>query len=132
MKTSLLLKLFRFYPPYFGAGISIKEYNDDFSYVLVQMKMHFWNKNYVGTHFGGSLYSMTDPFYMLMIIKHLGSDYIVWDKSATIRYKRPAVGTVYARFELTSEQLNRIKTQLESNSIVEPVFTVLKELMDSQ
>lgn len=124
MKSSLLIKLLRFYPPFIGAGISIKEYNPDYSYILVQMKLRFWNKNYLGTHFGGSLYSMTDPFYVLMLSKQLGSEFIVWDKSATIRYLKPAVGTVFARFELSSEQINHIKDQLENNRTVEPKFTV--------
>lgn len=124
MKMSTVLKLLRFYPPYLGAGISVKDFNEDLSYLLVQMKMHFWNKNYVSTHFGGSLYSMVDPFYMLMLIKNLGSDYIVWDKAANIRYKKPAKGTVFARFELTAEQISEIKKQLETNKIIEPVFKV--------
>lgn len=124
MKTSTLMKILRFYPPFLGAGISVKDFKEDLSYVLVQMKLHFWNKNYVSTHFGGSLYSMVDPFYMLMLIKNLGPNYIVWDKAANIRYKKPAKGTVFARFELTAEQINEIKKQLETNQVIEPVFKV--------
>ena len=119
------MTLFRFYPPFLGAGIRVKDFKADLTYVLVQMKMHFWNKNYVGTHFGGSLYTMTDPFYMLMLLKNLGSDYIVWDKSATIRYKKPAIGTVFARFELSQEQINDLKAQVETHKVVEPKFTIL-------
>lgn len=75
------------------------------------MKMRFWNKNYVGTHFGGSIYSMTDPFYMLMLLNLLGKGYIVWDKSASIRYKIPAKGSLYARFELSMDQVEKFDSR---------------------
>ena len=64
----------------------------------VEMKLRFWNANYVGTHFGGPLFAMTDPFYMLMLMATLGCDYIVWDKSASIRYRKAREGTVRAEF----------------------------------
>lgn len=124
MKFATLLKLMRFWPPFWGAGIRVKSFKEDYSSIIVQMKMRFWNKNYVGTHFGGSLYSMTDPFYMLMLMNLLGRDYIVWDKSASIRYKIPAKGTVYAKFELTSEQIERIKSELQQANKIEPEFIV--------
>lgn len=120
-----LMKMFRFYPPYLGSGIRVKECNKDCSRLVVQMKMHFWNKNIAGTHFGGSLYSMTDPFYVLMLMKHLGPEYIVWDKSANIRYKKPALGTVFAHFELTPERISEIKNELEIKNVIEPRFTIV-------
>jgi hypothetical protein len=97
-KKSTLLKWMSYWPPFFGAGIRIREISDDFTYVRVEMKLRFWNRNYVGTHFGGSLYSMVDPFYMLMLIENLGRDYIVWDKSASIRFLKPGRGRVSAEF----------------------------------
>jgi hypothetical protein len=124
MKFSTLLRLMRFWPPFWGAGIRVKSFNEDFTSITVQMKMRFWNKNYVGTHFGGSLYAMTDPFYMLMLMTLLGKDYIVWDKSASIRYKIPAKGTVYAKFELSPEQISSIKSQLQQSNKIEPEFLV--------
>jgi hypothetical protein len=124
MKFSTLLKLMRFWPPFWGAGISVKSCSSDMSVIEVQMKMRFWNKNYVGTHFGGSLYSMTDPFYMLMLMNLLGKDYIVWDKSASIRYKVPAKGTVCARFELTHEQIEKIRQEVRETNKCEPEFAV--------
>ncbi|KTD60942.1 YiiD C-terminal domain-containing protein [Legionella shakespearei] len=124
MKFATLLKLMRFWPPFWGAGIRVKSFNEDFTCIIVQMKMRFWNKNYVGTHFGGSLYAMTDPFYMLMLMTLLGKDYIVWDKSASIRYKIPAKGTVYAKFELSPEQIASIKSQLQQSNKIEPEFLV--------
>jgi hypothetical protein len=75
--------------PFLGAGIRVTRLQPDWKAVDVEMKLRFWNSNYVGTHFGGSLYAMTDPFYMLMLIENLGHDYIVWDKSASVRFRQP-------------------------------------------
>lgn len=88
------------------------------------MKLRFWNRNYVGTHFGGSLYSMVDPFYMLMLIENLGRDYIVWDKAASIRFRRPGRGKVTASFRLSAEQIEEIRQGLKSEEKVEPTFVV--------
>lgn len=114
----------RFWPPFLGSGIRVKKFNSDFSMIEVRMKMRFWNKNYVGTHFGGSLYSMTDPFYMLMLLNKLGKNYIVWDKSGSIRYKKPAKGAIYAKFELLDDQLEAIKQLADSGEKCEPVFNI--------
>ena len=124
MKFSVLLKLIRFWPPFLGAGIRVKKFNKDCTLITVQMNMHFWNKNHVGTHFGGSLYSMTDPFYMLMLLQALGRGYIVWDKSASIRYKKPARGKVTAQFQLTEEQMEHIKENLKEGPKTEAEFVV--------
>ena len=88
------------------------------------MKLRRWNSNYVGTHYGGSLYSMADPFYMLMLIENLGSDYIVWDKSATIRFKKPGRGKVTAAFRLSDEQLEQIREALKRAEKIDRIFTV--------
>lgn len=112
------------YPPFLGAGIRIKRLQHDWKAIDVEMKLRFWNANYVGTHFGGSLYSMTDPFYMLMLIENLGRNYIVWDKSATIRFRRPGKGKVHAEFRLTEAQLDEIRFKLQTQEKVEPVFLV--------
>ena len=92
-----LLRLLRIYPPFLGAGIRIKRMSEDLREIDVEMKLHWWNANYVGTHYGGSLYSMADPFYMLMLLENLGSGYIVWDKAASIRFRKPGKGTVQRR-----------------------------------
>jgi hypothetical protein len=119
------MRLFlNFYPPFLGAGIRIKRLQHDWKAIDVEMKLRFWNANYVGTHFGGSLYSMTDPFYMLMLIENLGRDYIVWDKSATIRFRRPGKGKVHTEFRLTEAQLDEIRSKLLTQDKVEPVFLV--------
>ncbi|MCW8408251.1 DUF4442 domain-containing protein [Legionella sp. PATHC035] len=124
MKFSTLLRMMRFWPPFWGAGISVKNFHPDGTHIVVQMKMRFWNKNYVGTHYGGSMYSMTDPFYMLMLMHLLGKGYVVWDKSASIRYKIPAKGTIYARFELSREQVEKIRLEVNERQKIESEFIV--------
>ena len=116
--------LINLYPPFLGAGIRVKQLQSDGKAVDVEMKLRFWNRNYVGSHYGGSLYSMTDPFYMLMLIENLGPEFIVWDKSASIRFRKPGRGTVTARFRLSDEQIEDIRRTLETEDKVEPRFTV--------
>ena len=70
--------LMNIWAPFLGAGIRVKRLGPDWKEIDVEMKLRWWNANYVGTHYGGSLYSMTDPFFMLMLIENLGKDYIVW------------------------------------------------------
>jgi len=112
------------WPPFLGAGIRIQHIAPDMRAVDVEMKLRFWNANYVGTHFGGSLFAMTDPFYMLMLMAHLGRDYIVWDKAATIRYRKPGKGTVRAEFRLSDSQIDDIREKLKTLPKYEPVFSV--------
>lgn len=112
------------YPPYLGAGVRIAEMADDMRYIRVEMPLRFYNRNYVGTHFGGSLYSMCDPFYMLMLLKNLGPDYIVWDRSASIDFKKPGTGTVTAEFKLPKARLEKIRHQADTDYKVEPSFEV--------
>ena len=96
----------------------------------VEMKLRWWNANYVGTHFGGSLFAMTDAFYMLMLMANLGSDYIVWDKAASIRYRKPGRGTVRAEFHLSDAALDDIREKLKTLPKYEPAFRV--EVRDEQ
>lgn len=112
------------WPPFLGAGIRVKRLQPDWREIEVEMKLHRWNSNYVGTHYGGSLYSMTDPFFMLMLIENLGRDYIVWDKSASIRFRKPGKGKVSAIFKLSDEQIEEIRRALETEEKVNREFTV--------
>lgn len=88
------------------------------------MKLKFWNKNYVGTHFGGSLYAMTDHFFMLILIERLGPNYLVWDKAASINFKKPGQGIVKAVFEIKDEKIAAIKEELLHKEKIYPIFTV--------
>jgi hypothetical protein len=114
-----------FYPPYLGAAVRVTRISDDFRDVEVEMPLRFYNRNYVGTHFGGSLYSMVDPFYMLMLIHILGPDYIVWDKAASIRFKKPGKGLMKASFHLSEEQIAEIRAAADIQPKVEPQFQVV-------
>ncbi len=112
------------WPPFLGSGIRVKRLQADWKAIDVEMNLRFWNSNYVGTHYGGSLYSMTDPFYMLMLIENLGRNYIVWDKSASIRFRKPGKGRMRAEFRLDEGQVQEIRDKLQTQDKVEPVFMV--------
>jgi hypothetical protein len=112
------------WPPFLGMGIRILHIASDMRAIDVEMKLRFWNANYVATHFGGSLFAMTDPFYMLMLMANLGRDYIVWDKAASIRYRKPGKGTVRAEFRLSDSQIDDIREKLKALPKCEPVFSV--------
>lgn len=107
----MLRWLLNLYPPYLGAGIRIQHIGADMRTARVRMKLTRWNRNYVGTQFGGSLYSMVDPFYMLLLMEQLGRDYIVWDKAASIDFIAPGKGPVYAEFQLDDALLDDIRQQ---------------------
>ena len=124
-KSRKLRRRINFYPPYLGASVRVTHIAEDFRRIEVEMPLRFYNRNYVGTHFGGSLYSMCDPFYMLMLINILGPEYIVWDKAANIRFKKPGKGVMKAIFELTEEKIAEIRAAAETQSKVEPLFQVL-------
>jgi hypothetical protein len=118
------------WPPFLGAGIRVTHIASDMKAIDVEMKLRWWNANYVGTHFGGSLFAMTDAFYMLMLMANLGRDYIVWDKAASIRYRKPGKGTVRAEFRLSDAQLDDIRDKLKALPKYEPAFMV--EVKDEQ
>jgi Domain of unknown function (DUF4442) len=120
-KTSHALRRWvNLWPPFRGAGIRIKRVAPDMKAIDVEMKLRFWNANYVGTHFGRSLFAMTDAFYMLMLMASLDRDYIVWDKAATIRYKKPGRGTVRAEFRLSDSQIEDIRDKLKHCQSMSP------------
>ena len=122
--------LINWWPPFAFAGIRVTRFAPDMREIDVELRMRWWNRNYVGTHFGGSLYAMTDPFYMLMIMQNIGPAYIVWDKAANIRFRRPGRGTVRASFKITEQDLESIRNATSSGEKHEPVFTV--QVIDSQ
>ncbi|WP_420387164.1 DUF4442 domain-containing protein [Roseivirga sp.] len=114
--------MINFYPPYVGAGIRLAHLSRDFKKAVVTMKLRWWNKNMVGTHFGGSLMAMSDPFYMLLIMENLGRGYIVWDKASTIRFKKPGKGKVTCVFEITDAILDQLKTEADTHGKTEMVL----------
>jgi hypothetical protein len=110
-KARLLRRAMTLYPPYLGAGVRVQHISDDFRDVRVRMGLGWYNRNYVGTQFGGSLYSMVDPFFMLMLMENLGHRYIVWDKAADIDFIAPGKGPVFARFTIDDTLLDEIRRQ---------------------
>lgn len=130
MKPNNFRRLMNFWPPFLGAGIKVRKISDDFNDITVEMKLTKLNRNYVGTQFGGSIYAMTDPFYMMILMKNLGKDYIVWDKAADIQFKSPGKGKLTAHFNISKEQLAEIKEAADNNYKVEPRFKV--EVKDEQ
>ncbi len=107
-KAKLLRWGLNLYPPYLGAGVRVKHIRADFRQATVSMGLNRLNRNYVGTHFGGSLYSMVDPFFMLLLLESLGSDYFVWDKAAHIDFVSPGKGRVHAHFAISDALLAEI------------------------
>ncbi len=114
----------KWWPPFLGAGIRVKSLSDDFRDAVVELKLGRLNRNAVGTHFGGSLYAMTDPFFMIMLLHNLGDDYLVWDKSGSIEYVAPGRGTVSAHFHLSEKRIAEIRAQAEGGEKVLPEFEV--------
>ena len=120
----MLRKGMRWWPPFLGAGIRVRSFAADFRDVVVELKLGRLNRNYVGTHFGGSLYAMCDPFYMIMLLHNLGGDYLVWDKEGRIEYLAPGRGTVSAHFTLREERIAGIRAQAAGGARVFPEFAV--------
>ena len=115
---------FRFFGPYIGAGVAVDEISEDWKYMKVSMKHRFYNDNIFGTHFGGSLYSMVDPHYVLMLLKILGKEYIVWDKGASIDFIKPGKGTMTAEFRISDQVIEEIKANTKDGEKYLPLFNV--------
>ena len=96
----------------------------------MELRAGLFNRNYVGSHFGGSLYAMTDPFFMIMMMQNLGRDYIVWDKAGTVRYLKPARGTVTAHFRIEEADVERAKAETAGGNKYEPKFKV--DIVDAE
>lgn len=112
------------YGPYVGAGVRVVEIDPEYRSVTVSMRLNWYNTNYVGTHFGGSLYSMIDPFFMLLLMNRLGRDYIVWDKAATIDFIKPGRGRVTATMTLDDERLAEVLKATADGQKYLPVWPV--------
>jgi hypothetical protein len=119
-----LQKGMKWWPPFLGAGIRVRSIADDFRDAIVELRLGRLNRNYVGTHFGGSLYAMTDPFFMIMLLHNLGGDYLVWDKSGSIEYVAPGRGTVSAHFHLTEKRIAEIRAEAAGGAKIFPEFEV--------
>ncbi|MGI9265521.1 MAG: DUF4442 domain-containing protein [Gammaproteobacteria bacterium] len=113
-KWGNLIRKVNLYPPYLGMGIRVKSHRDDYTRFEVELRARWYNRNLFGTHFGGSLYSMADPFFVFIVAMNLGGGYIVWDKSAAIDFLKPAKGTILGIFEIDKDRLNEIRNEVDA------------------
>ncbi len=120
----LLRWLMNCWPPFVGAGVKIMSISQDWRHTHVRLRMGLFNRNYVGTHFGGSLFAMTDPFYMIMVAQCLGKQYIVWDKAASIRFIAPGRSHVFTDITVTEEMLNDIRAKTANGEKYEPTYPI--------
>jgi acyl-coenzyme A thioesterase PaaI-like protein len=129
-RTKLQRWWFNFFPAYRGTGARITYIASDYREIRIALPLSWRTRNYVGTIFGGSMYGAADPVYMIMLIKTLGRGYVVWDKSATVRFRKPARSTLYATFVVTQEELDAIRSALQSTDRIDRVYRV--ELRDKE
>jgi len=129
-RTRLMRWGFNWFPAYRGTGARLEYFASDMREVRVRLPLNWRTRNYVGTIFGGSLYATLDPIYMIMLIKTLGPGYVVWDKSATIRFRRPGRSTLRATFKLDEAELDAIREAVARDGKVERTYTV--ELCDAE
>jgi acyl-coenzyme A thioesterase PaaI-like protein len=130
LRTRLMRLGFNLFPAYRASGARISHISGDLREVRVRLPLRRRTRNYVGTIFGGSMYSAVDPIYMVMLLKNLGPGYVVWDKAATIRFEKAGRSTLYARFVLSGGELEAIKSTLKTRRSVEREYRV--ELTDEK
>jgi len=128
--TRLLRWKFNFFPAYRGTGARVTYIADDFREVRIALPLSWRTRNYVGTIFGGSLYGAVDPMYMVMLIRILGKGYVVWDKAATIRFRKPGRTTLRATFRIEEAELEAIREATEGGKPVDRVYNV--DLVDEE
>ncbi|HZC06348.1 MAG TPA: DUF4442 domain-containing protein [Ktedonobacterales bacterium] len=128
--TRLTRWRFNWFPAYRGTGAWVTYIASDWREVRIKLPRNIQTYNYVGTIFGGSMYASVDPFYMIMLIRNLGNAYVVWDKAATIRFRKPGRSTLYARFSLDESELEAIRDALRESRSIDRVYRV--DLTDAQ
>jgi acyl-coenzyme A thioesterase PaaI-like protein len=128
-RSRMTRMFFNFFPAYRGTGARMTYISADWREVRIRLPLSWRTRNYVGTIYGGSLYGAVDPFYMIMLIKNLGPGYVVWDRSATIRFRKPGKSTLTASFRIDEAELDAIRRALETAPSVDRVYGV--ELIDA-
>ncbi|HYR08438.1 MAG TPA: DUF4442 domain-containing protein [Longimicrobium sp.] len=129
LRTRLQRWGFNWFPAYRGTGGRITYIARDWREIRIRLPLGWRTRNYVGSIFGGSMYGAVDPIYMVMLIRNLGRDYVVWDKSASIRFRRPGRTTLHARFVLDDAELDAIRATLADTPAIDRTYTV--ELTDA-
>lgn len=134
MRESLRTRLFRWafnlWPCYRGTGGRVTHIAADWSELRVRLPLSWRTRNYVGTIFGGSLYAAVDPFYMLMLIHRLGPGFVVWDKAASIRFRKPGRSRLFATFRIGEAEVAEILRLLQDRPKVDRTYPV--ELRDAE
>jgi acyl-coenzyme A thioesterase PaaI-like protein len=129
-KTRVLRWKFNLFPAYRGSGGRVTYIADDFREVRVKLPLSLRTRNAVGTIYGGSMYGAVDPIYMIMLMRLLGRGYVVWDKSASIRFRKPGRGTLYATFRLDDAELEAIRAATAEGQSVDRTYNV--DLIDTE
>ena len=130
LKTRLFRWSFNFFPAYRRTGGRITYIAGDLHEIRVKLPLNWKTRNYVGSIFGGSMYGAVDPIYMIMFIKLLRPKYIVWDKAATIRFRKPGRTTLYARFTVAKQEIEAIRRELSHEPSLERTYHI--DLVDSE
>jgi acyl-coenzyme A thioesterase PaaI-like protein len=130
LRSRMTRLAFNFFPAYRGTGARITYIAADWREVRIRLPLGLRTRNYVGTIFGGSMYGAVDPIYMVMLIRNLGPEYVVWDKSASIRFRRPGRATLYARFRIDGAELDAIRAALETERSIDRTYAV--DLVDRE
>ncbi len=121
------VKLMNGFMPFVGAGIRIDIVDPDERALEVTLTLRWYNRNFAGIHFGGSLYAMCDPFFATLLMNKLGPDYIALDKSSRIDFRRPGRGVVRARFAITDADVENARREVSSRGKCDLSFeTVVK------
>ena len=128
-KPAAVRRSMNLWPPFAFSGIQITDLPPDFMSVTVRLRLRWWNRNVAGVHFGGSLFAMTDPFWMMLLLRHLGKEHVIWDRAAEVDFVKPGKGDVYARFRINAEDLLRLREEAAGGAKVLEWFTV--EIMDA-
>lgn len=123
-KARIKRNLLNLFPPYWGTGAKAVFLSSDFKEVQIRLPLFWRTRNYVGTIFGGSIYASADPIFMIQLIELLGKNYVVWDKSSSIRFIRPGNKTLYARFLISDELLNKIKSDISEKQEIDLTLEV--------
>ncbi len=121
--------VFNWFPAFRGTGGRVMYLAEDFREIRISIPLNWRTRNYVGTIFGGSLYAAVDPFYMIMLIETLGPEYVVWDRAASIRFRKPGREKLFGRFLLPVEDTDEIRRLLQTERSIDRVYAI--DLVDA-
>jgi acyl-coenzyme A thioesterase PaaI-like protein len=129
LSPRMMRRMLNLWPCIRGTGVRYTYIADDWTEVSVRLRLSLRTRNYVGTIFGGSLYGAVDPCAMILLMRQLGNDFVVWDKAATIRFRKPAKTTLTATLRIPPSEIAELKREVVAAGSVERTWTV--DLVDS-